>query len=92
MNGYNLSTQLDVFNLLNGNAVLGVRSFNYGVAGYLRAVRGAAGPSLQGERDADVLNEGFGFARIGEEAVMRWSKMKPLLWPGRDRSGRCRCV
>ena len=35
MNGYNLSAQLDVFNLLNGNAVLGVRSFNYGVAGYL---------------------------------------------------------
>jgi len=35
MNGYNVSAQLDVFNLLNGNAVLGVRSFNYGVAGYL---------------------------------------------------------
>ncbi len=34
MNRYSLSTQLDIFNVLNGNAVLGARSFNYGVAGY----------------------------------------------------------
>jgi Carboxypeptidase regulatory-like domain/TonB-dependent Receptor Plug Domain len=30
----NISTQVDIFNALNGNAVLGVRNFNYGVAGF----------------------------------------------------------
>jgi hypothetical protein len=32
---FNVSTQVDIFNVMNGNAVLGVRSYNYGVAGYL---------------------------------------------------------
>ena len=31
----NVSAQVDIFNVMNGNAVLGVRSYNYGVAGYL---------------------------------------------------------
>ena len=30
----NISTQVDIFNAMNGNAVLGVRNFNYGVAGF----------------------------------------------------------
>lgn len=31
---FNISTQVDLFNVMNGNSVLGVRNFNYGVAGF----------------------------------------------------------
>ena len=34
VNRIRVSTQVDIFNVLNGNSVLGARSFNYGVAGY----------------------------------------------------------
>ena len=34
VNRVNASAQVDIFNVLNANAVLGVRNFNYGVDGY----------------------------------------------------------
>ena len=34
VNRVNASAQVDIFNVLNANAVLGVRNFNYGVAGF----------------------------------------------------------
>ncbi len=33
-NRFRVSAQVDIFNVLNGNAVLGARTFNYGVAGF----------------------------------------------------------
>ena len=34
MSRFHVSAQVDIFNMLNGNPVLGVRNSNFGVAGF----------------------------------------------------------